>query len=246
MNRFDKGMLFVLIAVCLLLWAILVSPVHAATIDLRAYPGATAQCEVDGMRFEIKLPGDDVGEIKPPLVAPPPIKELTGFRTGISDHPSYTGQTWFLPASWMKTKIKSVMIGSEWAVKTFPSYRDSELWHSKGTGQITVTMTDGDVYQTGGNNNVNSSRYDLKYKGLTNGDRPTYYTWGKDLLRVGDKVTFKVGNIGGSFVAKKRHNGSIGYDWNDGTVVKNSEVSGRGVGVLTPKGSGKHSGWIEW
>lgn len=215
-------------------------------IDLDEYfdPGDELVITGNGRSITIILPDCENMEPDPEIVTSP----VGLFNFGVSDEDDHLGEYYFIidPGPY-----KSLTIGGKPYEKKAGGYNGRELWYGKGQGDILLIAQDGsfyagktgDVVESGGS----EGKYILKYKGLSNGNRPTYYTYNGRHLAVGDRVEVKVGGIHKTFTAKKRTNGSIGYDWPDGTVVKNSEVSGRGVAVLTPAGSGSHSGgWIKW
>lgn len=200
-------------------------------IDLTPYAGQTKRITV-----EVVVPGG--GQVEPPAEE---VEDIGHFDFGKSD--VYHGQFYFL----IEGSHSSLTIGGV-PYRFDKIYHDGrELWYGTGEGEIKLTGKNGTIFVgRTGEFAPSGNRYDLDYKGLSNGNRPTYYTNNGKRLVVGNKVSLKVGNLSKSFTAKVRPNGSIGYDWPDGTVVKNSEISARGVAVLTPAGSGQHSGWILW
>lgn len=202
-----------------------------------------------------KYQGDyiEVGEAEqpaPPVTPPKPpaTAVLTGYRYGASDADGHRGEYYFIPPAELSGQIEKVVVGS--AVYKFEKkYRASELWYGiPSSGRIVVSLTNGNIYASEAVTEPTGKRIDLKFKGNTNGNRPTFYTMDGRKLQVGQKVTFQVGPVKNSFVAKVRSNSSIGCDWSDGTVVKNSDVSGRGIAVLIPAKYAGHfirEGWIE-
>jgi hypothetical protein len=93
-------------------------------------------------------------------------------------------------------------------------------------------------------------RQALFYSKNTNGNRPTYYTGPTDLsVDLGKTVRFEVGDIFKWCVAKERPNGTVGCEWPNGLVVKNSDMyNTRGIAVLIPSEYADNhppTGWVE-
>ena len=210
----------------------------AVTIDLRPYAGQT---------ITVILPGGDESDVVVPAVDAE-TEPIGHFDFGASD--SKPGFMYFL----VEGKHSSLTIGGQSYLFEQIYHDGRELWYGKGQGDIQLIADDGTIYagstvNDDGEADPDDGTYTLTFKGLSNGSRPTYYTYNSNHLIIGQEVTFEVGTISRSFTVKKRNNGSIGFDWSDGTVVKNSEVSGRGVAVLIPSSNAANppaSGWIKW
>lgn len=218
----------------LLLILLLAASCWSVTLDLTPYAGQTVT---------VIVPGGDA--VSPPTTpSDPETRQIDEFRFGVSD--SKPGYMYFI----IDGDHKSLTIGGEEYLRQ-GDYQGRALWYGKGSGKIILTGVDGTVYTgTTGESATNSgNRIQLRYAKNTNGNRPTYYTHDGRLLSVGMQVQFQVGNVARSFTAERRANGSIGKDWSDGTVVKNSDVGGRGIAVLIPASYASKppaGGWIEW
>lgn len=168
----------------------------------------------------------------------PKQKTLTGYNYGKSDAPGKAGQYYLIiEGSWT---ISSVLVGdTPYSYERI--YGKGELYYGPpANGKITVTLNNGEVFvsedEVGSSEPVQAStKIPLHYHKRTNGNRPTYYTY-QGSLKVGQVVSFRIGPINKTVVIKTRHNGSIGWD-NGDLVIKNSDVNGRGVAVLTPANS---------
>lgn len=230
----EKNKLFLLTSILFLVASCVGGEAKSTTIDLTPYAGQT-------VTFTVIVPGTETTDPTDPTPVSYPIGE---FDFGVSD--SKPGYYYFIVAG----DNKSLTIGGSAYVRS-GDYYGKDLWYGTSTGAIILTGKDGKVYvgTTSSPAIETGSRTTLKYNRNTNGNRPTYYTYNSRILKVGDKVKFQIGNITKSFTARVRANKSIGEDWADGTVVKNSDVSGRGVAILIPsKYANNHpsTGWVEW
>lgn len=202
-------------------------------------------------------PTEPVDPIEPEEPEEPVYKTFDGWIADVSDYGNLSGQLYIKPASIYDNKIKSMRVGSETFTQKNSKYPN--LWYGKNIpGYITVELNDGTHLRSSSKvekaNDVPSSggvKLSLRYNGRSNNERPTYYTFTNKHLKVGDRVTFKVGNIMKTVTAIRRDNGSIGYPKSSGggsqLLIKNSEVAGRGISVLTPSNSPTgQSGYVEF
>lgn len=176
-------------------------------------------------------------------------KVFEGYIFGNSDVREHFGKSYIIPAANLKNSIKSITVGSS-VFKRERDYKNSELWYGVPENDyITVVFKDGSIAKSP--TKITSplsepsyqeiprgDRIQLRYHRRTNTNRPTYYTFTNDKLKVGDKVHIEMGPISRTVIAVKRRNGSIGYPYESGgdgqLLVKNSDVPERGVCLLTP------------
>lgn len=191
-------------------------------------------------------------------VSPVIFKSFDGYLVGISDTVKYAGQIWLKPSPNFKGKIASIKVADSVYSLELPTYRDSELWYgAPSAGYIEVTMKDGTSMKSSNKLEYSSNASTpnptvpsntssrpanaiaLSYHGKSNENRPTLYTFkSSPLLKAGQTVTFKVGDIQETVTVVKRDNGSIGYPKASGgdsqLLIKNSDIASRGISVLIP------------
>lgn len=181
---------------------------------------------------------------EPDVPEKPEYQTVDTWDAGISDDPRHSGEVWIMPDSRWRGRIVSLKVGDTPFYLQGP-YRSSELWYGDAAqGHITAVLQDDSrlvsrkALQLAPTAPDGTESTPLKYHRRTNSERPTYYTYSERLLKVGDTVRFKVGSIDETVTCVRRANGSIGFPYNSGgssqLLIKNSDVRGRGICVLTP------------
>jgi hypothetical protein len=161
-----------------------------------------------------------------------------GYLYEASNSPDHVGEWYVMPPAKLKRKIKSITVGSE-SYRYVRDWQGSELWYGKpSTGQMVVVMRNNDVIEP---DDLTTSTKEMgDYIGKTNGGMPTFY-FSRNMSQYPEKLFLTVKNV-----LPRTEIQNNGVRWDNGNVVlKQSEVSGRGMGLVVRSGKTQQA-WIEF
>ncbi len=176
------------------------------------------------------------------------VNALTDYLYEASDSPQHLGEYYVMPPGFMKGKIKTIMVGVK-PYRFVMSFNTSELWYGKpSSGVIVITLSDGSVYRSDKipgpippplTGNIEHG----DWFGRHNNDRGTWY-FNKLMNQYPSQFYLTVpGCLDKRLVENNGHRWELGGQ--QGYVIKQSEVSGRGMALIVPRTCRSTEAFIE-
>lgn len=190
---------------------------------------------------------DTEPEVEPPVQPPVNAEPLVGYKWEESD--SYPGQSYVMLPSGLKGDSVDIA-GKAFSFKMHWKTGE-ELWYGpsmstfKSNVAITVVSVEGKKYSTSvdaGDDTSGGYSYSeqCNYRGRTNGNRPTWYC-SKKMSAYPSKINIYIPTCTDRTISNN------GTRFQDGSfIVKQSDVSGRGIAILINAGCNSDKAYIRY